>query len=90
MKTHFFYKMKVKKVILKFQNHLYLRYIFCLTLYLLKSFQEYQHYEDTRPSYNNIDLSSYGHLLSLLYLQVQDECENQIHYYRHFFILIMI
>ena len=34
------------KVILKFHNHLFLRYIFCLTLTPLETFQECQHYED--------------------------------------------
>ena len=38
---------KGHKVILKFQNDLCLRYIICLTTDLLKTFQEYQQYEDT-------------------------------------------
>ena len=33
-----------QKVIFKFQNNLFLRYIFCLTPNLLKTFQECQHY----------------------------------------------
>ena len=36
-----------QKVIWKFQNRLFLRYIFCLTPNLLKTFQECQYYEDS-------------------------------------------
>ena len=39
-------KYKLHKVILKFQNHLFLRYVICLKRNLFKTFQECQHYED--------------------------------------------
>ena len=42
------------KVILKFQNHLFLRYSFCLTPYLLKTIQECQYYDDKIFSFNEV------------------------------------
>ena len=41
----------LNKVILKFQN---LRYIICLTPNLLKTLQEFEHYEDTIFSKNEV------------------------------------
>ena len=57
MKTHFFNNLKYdfkghkrsQKVIKNFQI-IFQEYIFCLTADLLKTFQEYQHYEDTNFS----------------------------------------
>ena len=41
---------KGQKVILKFQNHRFLQFVFCLTPNPLKTFQECQHYEETNFS----------------------------------------
>ena len=39
-----------QKVILRFKNYLFLRYIFSLTPNLLKTYQEYQQYKDANFS----------------------------------------
>ena len=62
IKSQNFYDMKYdlkghkrsQKVILKFQNHLFLLNIFCLTPNLFKTLQEGQHYEDTIFLYNEV------------------------------------